>query len=105
MVRQLDESHTIAAVRAPLSLRRVVRATLATASFAVRSRPNDMDEKFSTLFESCRPFTLTSVERMYALYQAVEYVVTGGIDGAFVECGVWCGGSSMLAARTFGQLG
>lgn len=40
---------------------------------------------------------------MYALYKAVEYVVKNNIEGGFVECGVWKGGSSMLAALSFIQ--
>ena len=43
---------------------------------------------------------MTSVERMYALYKAVLYIVDAGIPGDFVECGVWRGGSIMLMAET-----
>jgi hypothetical protein len=41
---------------------------------------------------------MTSVERMFALYQAVEYIEAAGVPGDIVECGVWRGGSSRLAA-------
>jgi hypothetical protein len=37
---------------------------------------------------------------MYALYQATRYVSASGIVGDVVECGVWRGGSAMLAATT-----
>jgi hypothetical protein len=40
---------------------------------------------------------MTSIERGYALYQGVRYVINRNIPGAFVECGVWKGGSCMLA--------
>jgi cephalosporin hydroxylase len=43
---------------------------------------------------------------MYALYKAVEHVVQTRVQGDFVECGVWRGGSVMmmaLAARHFGD--
>jgi len=43
---------------------------------------------------------MTSVERLYALYKAVEYLAASGIAGDFVECGVWRGGSMMCAALT-----
>jgi O-methyltransferase len=33
------------------------------------------DETFLALYEQCRPYTMTSVERMYALFNAVKYVV------------------------------
>jgi len=48
---------------------------------------------------------MTSPERMYALFEAVRYVVRAGIQGAFVECGVWRGGSSMCAALTLASCG
>jgi hypothetical protein len=48
---------------------------------------------------------MTSVERMYALYKGVEYVVKHQIPGDFVECGVWKGGSSMLIAKTLLKFG
>lgn len=48
---------------------------------------------------------MTSPERMFALYEAVRYVSRAGIPGDIVECGVWRGGSSMLAALTCLELG
>jgi hypothetical protein len=60
----------------------------------------DLEEEFLALHERVSPYTMTSIERMYALWQATRHVVTRGIDGAFVECGVWRGGSSLLMALT-----
>ncbi len=48
---------------------------------------------------------MTSVERGYALYQAVNYVIDQNIPGSFVECGVWRGGSSMLMALILKERG
>jgi hypothetical protein len=42
---------------------------------------------------------------MFALKTALEYVVTNKIEGAIVECGVWRGGSMMLAAKVLSKLG
>jgi O-methyltransferase len=67
-----------------------------------RSHP-DLDPAFVALHARCAPFTMTSVERMYALWQAVRHVRRRGIPGDLVECGVWRGGSSMLAALTLDQ--
>lgn len=53
---------------------------------------------FMNLYEQCKPFTMTSVERMYALYQSLNYILENELEGDFVECGVWKGGSSMLMA-------
>lgn len=46
-----------------------------------------------------RPFTMTSSERIWSLLRAVDYVVDQPVEGAFVECGVWRGGSVMVMAR------
>lgn len=70
-----------------------------------RSSRSDMDARFAPIMERCRRFTMTSVERMYALYKAVEYVVAADIPGAIVECGVWRGGSVMVALSTLAALG
>lgn len=43
---------------------------------------------------------MTSIERMYALYKATEYIVSNQVPGEVVECGVWKGGSSMMCALT-----
>lgn len=48
---------------------------------------------------------MTSPERVNSLINAVQYVVKNRIDGAFVECGVWKGGSSMAMALTLNRLG
>jgi O-methyltransferase len=60
--------------------------------------PTDMEQEFLELHARCAPFTMTSIERMYALYLAVRHVVEAGVPGDLVECGVWRGGSAMLAA-------
>ncbi|NIR32322.1 MAG: macrocin O-methyltransferase [Gammaproteobacteria bacterium] len=77
--------------------------------YAVRKKalgiPRDMDPEFVDLYEKTRHYTLTSVERMHALYEAVKYVVRSGLPGDLVECGVWRGGSCMLMARTLLALG
>jgi hypothetical protein len=59
----------------------------------------DMEAAFNALRERCAPFTMTSPERMYALWQATRHI--RDVAGDYVECGVWRGGSSMLAALSF----
>ena len=66
--------------------------------------PNDLDKFNANIFEQVSQFTMTSPERINALVDAVKYVSLKGIEGAFVECGVWRGGSAMAAALTFQRL-
>ncbi len=47
---------------------------------------------------------MTSIERMYSMYKATEYVINARIVGDVVECGIWRGGSSMIAAITMRKL-
>lgn len=65
----------------------------------------DLPAEFRTHYAACSPYTMTSAERMYALYEAVRHVVRARVVGDIVECGVWRGGSSMLAARTLLSIG
>ena len=56
------------------------------------------DSVFMDLFEQVRPYTMTSVEALFALYTSVNYVLDREIPGDILECGVWRGGSALLAA-------
>ena len=47
------------------------------------------------VIERVAPYTMTSPERIHALVEAVQYLVRAERTGAFVECGVWRGGSTM----------
>jgi predicted O-methyltransferase YrrM len=92
--------------RAIHALARRFGYTLVRRDPARATLPADMDEAdFRSIYRQCRPYTMTSAERMYALYQAVRYVVRVGIPGDLVECGVWRGGSAMLMAETLRRLG
>jgi O-methyltransferase len=65
----------------------------------------DLTPNETALVNFVRPFTMTSVERIITLSRAVVYLKDAGIPGAFVECGVWRGGSMMAAARTLLERG
>jgi hypothetical protein len=65
----------------------------------------DLEPEFLELYELCREQTMTSIERMYALWTATRYVVENEVPGDLVECGVWRGGSVMLIAHTLLRLG
>lgn len=59
------------------------------------------EPRHQTIIDRVRPFTMTSAERIVATCHAVDYVTRYGIQGDFVECGVWRGGSTMAAALSY----
>jgi hypothetical protein len=67
--------------------------------------PHDVDQSKSPIVEKVRPYTMTSVERIFHLIAAVEYIVANDMPGSIVECGVWKGGSMMAVALTLLQVG
>ena len=67
--------------------------------------PGDATSRDATLIASLRPYSMTSAERLWAVLNSVRYLVSEGIPGDIVECGVWRGGSMMAAARELLSLG
>lgn len=59
--------------------------------------PLDFEKDFIESYERCMPYTMTSIERAYALYKATLYIIENKIAGDIVECGIWKGGSTMLS--------
>jgi O-methyltransferase len=43
-----------------------------------------------------RPYTMTTWDRMVFLKQATERIAKQGLEGAFIECGVWRGGNLLI---------
>lgn len=66
--------------------------------------PKDFEEEHVCIYRQVEPFTMTRPERVYALIEAVKYLVRSDIEGDFVECGVWRGGSIMAMALTLNKL-
>jgi O-methyltransferase len=90
-----------------MGIRRALRSVLERRGWELRRRADraDMEPEFLELHARCADHTMTSTERMHALYGAVCHVVRAEIPGDVVECGVWRGGSAMLAALTLKRLG
>ena len=78
---------------------------LARTPAAPAPLPPDCDEFTASVIERVRPYTLTSVERIMGLVEAVRYLVRAEVPGDMVECGVWRGGSMMAVALTLVDLG
>ena len=63
----------------------------------------DMSKEDRQIIDVCRPYTMTSVQRLLGLISATRYVARAGIAGDIAECGVWRGGSMMAVALTLMQ--
>lgn len=110
------------AVKAPRGLRLRLQALLSTngsvrlanwvkglafrAGYDVSAiSPYDLQARHREIYARVRPHTMTSLARIHAVISAAEHVVRRSIPGAFVECGVWRGGSSMAALLAFKEAG
>jgi len=66
--------------------------------------PPDFDQFTIDVCREVDGLTMTGPERIGALIEAARYVVNNNIQGAFVECGVWRGGSTIAMIRALQQL-
>jgi O-methyltransferase len=66
----------------------------------VNGLPADFDKTTVDTYQKVKPYTMTTPERIASLCNAVNYLVKNNIEGDFVECGVWRGGSTMAAIDT-----
>jgi O-methyltransferase len=71
----------------------------------INIRDIENDKEFVKLFDKVRDYTMSGIERCYALYKATKYILENDIKGDFVECGVWRGGSCMLVAYMLAAAG
>jgi hypothetical protein len=62
--------------------------------------PQDFTEDNITIIQSVEEYTMTTIERVNALIDSVKYLSHHNIEGAFVECGVWKGGSVIAMVKT-----
>jgi O-methyltransferase len=84
----------------------VVRREPLTDPSAVRAKPlPDMDDETAATWAAVHPYTLTSPERIAVLCDLTRYLERARVPGAYVECGVWRGGSVLAMIRTLLSLG
>ena len=55
---------------------------------------------FQEIYKISAPYTVTSLKRMEKLYGSIIYINKNNIEGDYVECGVYKGGSVMNMALT-----
>ena len=85
-------------------LKKVIKNLLKKIGYEIRrvnlkKYPYDIDNEHIKLFEEIEYATATSIERVDALLSAINYLERNNIEGDFVECGVWKGGSCMAMAK------
>jgi O-methyltransferase len=85
------------------SVRRLMHRTHAAAPAAPGL--GQVEEHNRAIVERCLPETMTGHLRLEATVDAVRYCVARDVPGAFVECGVWRGGSLLAMALTLLELG
>ncbi len=87
-------------------IKNVVTSTLSHLGYKIsKTYPVDYEKNFIEFHNKIKNETMTSLERQHSLFKAVEYVIASEIEGDIVECGVWRGGSAMLAALTLKKHG
>lgn len=59
----------------------------------------DISESDNRILQDVKAYTMTSPERVFAVLEAVRYVLKADLPGSVVECGVWRGGIMMAVAR------
>jgi O-methyltransferase len=64
-----------------------------------------LDAADRAIVERALPYTMTGVDRLQGLVDAVRYVQARDLPGAFVECGVWRGGSVVAMIGVLQELG
>lgn len=83
------------------SVKQRVRGALGRRGVVIqREYGADLSQAVEQTIRAVRPYTMTTVDRIEAVCSATEYILKYDIPGAFVESGVWMGGSSMAAAAT-----
>jgi O-methyltransferase len=79
------------------SAREWIKRRRHTSRHAVEKIIPEISAGEAALMRRYAPYTMTSIERQWALIKAIEYLNANKIAGDFVECGVWRGGNLMIA--------
>jgi O-methyltransferase len=83
----------------------LIRRFFKAFGYEILKMGRDYSPEELEIFAKVRPYTGTSTERLTGLINAVKYLVKNKIEGDFVECGVWRGGSMMAAMLALMKLG
>lgn len=78
-------------------IQNAVRGFFRSFGYDIVRRDYEFAPSDLAIMQRVEAFTMTSRERLFGLISAVRYLGANKIDGSFVECGVWRGGSTMAA--------
>jgi len=83
------------------------RATKLTANeLTPPTYPIEFDDADKAIFDYVlsNKLTMVSREQLISTLLASKHVCNAGVEGDFVECGVWRGGNSIIAADVFNRM-
>jgi O-methyltransferase len=86
------------------SLKRLKADLALTAPIPATGDPKAATPEDRRIIERAMPYTMTGAARLQSVIDAVRYCVRRGLSGAFVECGVWRGGSVLAMLLTLQDL-
>jgi len=87
------------------SLKSLIKKILKVDSMSVQANIySDFSEQDKAILKIVKPYTMTSPERIKVLLDSVRYVVDNNLEGDYVECGVWKGGSTLAVASLLHSL-
>ena len=79
------------------NVKRAIKKIVERSGYTISQRRNwellGVSREEVEIIERARDFTMVPTEGILANIDSIDYVVTNGIEGAIVECGVWRGGS------------
>jgi O-methyltransferase len=82
-----------------MGLVQIIRRHMRKRGADIVAYGSDFSDLDRDIIAAVEPFTLTSHFRIFTMIEAVRHVQRNGLEGAFVECGVWRGGSMMAVAQ------
>ena len=87
---------------------KVIRKAIRKIGFDViqyTGKSAGVSETNREICNAVKPYTMTNTSRVNVLIDSVRYIVQNNIEGCFVECGVWKGGSMMAVALALKEMG
>lgn len=92
-------------------MRTLIARRLRNLAIRIGGRPEpkdvipELNDWQREMLDAVRPYTMTEATALWATLQAMQHVHDRGIEGDFVECGVWRGGNTMIAGLMRKRLG